>query len=37
MGNSNSNNLTSMDIEIIEISWSSIKNKQELGLKTMIK
>ena len=29
--------LTSNDLEMIEISWSFVKNKQEFGLNTMIK
>ena len=37
MGLSTSNHLTSMDLEIIEISWSFVKDKQILGLKTMIR
>jgi hypothetical protein len=29
--------LTSNDLEMIEISWSFVKEKQELGLNTMIR
>ena len=37
MGLSTSNHLTSMDLEMVEISWSFVKDKQTLGLKTMIR
>ena len=37
MGASTSRQLTSWDLEMIEISWSFVKDKQELGVNTMIK
>jgi hypothetical protein len=37
MGGSTSRQLTSWDLEMIEISWSFVKEKQDLGLNTMIR
>ncbi len=39
MGTTNSkhNNLTTWDLEMIEISWSFIKDKQNFGLNTMVR
>jgi hypothetical protein len=37
MGNSFSDELTIMDLEMIEISWTFVKDKQDLGITTMIK
>ena len=37
MGNSFSDELTIMDLEMIEISWTFVKDKQDLGINTMIK
>ena len=37
MGNSHSDHLTYRDSEMIDISWTFVKDKEDLGLKTMIK
>lgn len=37
MGASATKQLTSWDLEMIEISWAFIKDKQDLGLNTMIR
>jgi hypothetical protein len=37
MGNSHSDHLTCRDLEMIDISWTFVKDKEDLGLKTMIK
>jgi hypothetical protein len=37
MGNSFSDELTLMDLEMIEISWTFVNDKQDLGINTMIK
>lgn len=34
---SKANELTTRDLEMIEISWSFVKEKQDLGLNTMIR
>jgi hypothetical protein len=37
MGNFTSDHLTSLDLDMIEISWSFVRDKQHLGLNTMVK
>jgi hypothetical protein len=37
MGSSSSNHFRSSDLEMIEISWSFVKDKQILGMKTMVR
>ena len=34
---SKENQLTSLDLEMIKMSWSFVKDKQDLGLNTMIR
>lgn len=37
MGSSSSNHFKSSDLEMIEISWSFVRDKQILGMKTMVR
>jgi len=37
MGNSHSDHLTTLDLEMIEVSWSFVRDKHDLGLNTMVK